>query len=52
MNCTLLKQAIATIHIGKNVDFTASGFSEIFGSHSIIDEDSSLLVNDAMLLGK
>jgi len=52
MNCTLLKQTTATIYIGKNTDLTASRFSKIFGSHGIIDEDSNLLVNDAMLLGK
>jgi hypothetical protein len=52
MNCTLLKQAIASINIGKNIDLTSSGFNKVFGSHSIIDEDSSLLVNYSMLFGK
>jgi hypothetical protein len=52
MNCTLLKQAIASIHIGKNIDLTSSGLNKFFGSHNIIDDDSSLLVNYAMFLGK
>jgi hypothetical protein len=52
MNCTLVKQAIASIHIGKNTDLTSSGFNKIFGIHNIIDDDSSLLVNYVMLMGK